>query len=194
MVTGVQARSIPGHLDREAALKFFMKNRMVATGLLAIVAACSSPSGGSHASDDQPAMAAVYPPGIQTFKNPGAAANAGLYTSSSMRACCYIKQRATLTLDKPAGAQVATLYFFVPDATPFKTGQSVTVSVGGRSATASSVAGRPIVISISLPSRFVSATAVPIKIVAAKSINPKKLGINNDTRDLSVLLKKVEYL
>jgi hypothetical protein len=171
-----------------------MKKLAAAALLLAVVAACGSPSSASHASDAQPAVAAVYPPGIKAFKNPGAAVNAGLYTSSSMRDCCFIKKRAVLTLEKPAGAQVATLYFFVPDLPPYKTGQSITVSVGGRSATASSLAGKQIVISIALPPRYVSDTDVPTEIVAAKSINPQKLGINNDTRDLSVLLKKVEYL
>jgi hypothetical protein len=162
--------------------------------LLALVAACGSPSNALRASNAQPAVAAVYPSGIKEFKSPAAASNAGLYTSSSMRDCCFIKQRAVLTLEKPAGAQVATLYFFVPDLAPYRTGQSVTVSVGGRSATASSMAGKQLVISLSLPPRYVSGTAAPVVIVATKSVNPQKLGINNDTRQLSVLLKKVEYL
>ena len=169
-----------------------MKN--VAVLLLAVVAGCASSSSASHASDTQAAVAAVYPPGIKEFKSPGAASNAGLYTSSSVRACCFIKQRAVLTLEKPPGAQVATLYFFVPNLLPYRSGQSVTVSIGGRSATSSSVGGKQIVISITLPPRFVPESEVPVVIVAAKSVNPAKLGVGDDTRELSVLLKRVEYL
>jgi hypothetical protein len=169
-----------------------MKNLVLL--LLAVLAACGSGSNASNASGAQPAAAPVYPPGIREFKSTAAASEAGLYASRSIRNCCFIKQRAVLTLEKPAGAQVATLYFFVPNVPPYKTGQYVTVSVGGRSATASSKAGRQVVISLALPPRFVPETEVPIVIVATKSVIPQKLGINQDTRDVSVLLKKVDYL
>jgi hypothetical protein len=162
--------------------------------LLAVLAACGPASNASHVSGEEPAVAAVYPPGIKEFKSAGAAFNAGLYTSTSMRGCCFIKQRAVLTLEKTAGAQVATLYFFVPNVPPYKTGQSVTVSVGGRSATASSMPGKPVVISLALPPRFIPETEVPVVIVTTKSFIPQKLGINEDRRDISVILKKVEYL
>ncbi len=110
-----------------------------------------------------------------------------------MRGCCFIKQRASLTLDKPARSRVATLHFFVPNAAPYANGQSVTVSVDGASASGSGTSGKWIAVSLSLPAKYISRTAVPVEIVTAKSFNPAKLGINSDTRDLGVVLQRVDY-
>jgi hypothetical protein len=161
--------------------------------LFGLLAACGSPSATSTSQSAESAAAAVYPAGIKQFKNPAAAYNAGLYASYSMHNCCFIRQHASLTLDKPAGARAATLQFFVPDAVPYKSGQTITVSVAGASATGSSTAGKWIAVSLAMPPQYIARTAVPIEIVAAKSINPAKLGINADTRDLSVVLQRVDY-
>lgn len=170
--------------------KVNVATRAAAVLLLVLLAACGSASNGSQNS----AAVAVYPAGIEPFRNPTLADKAGLYTSFSIHNCCFIQQRARLTLDKPVGARTATLQFFVPDVAPFrKGGQSVTVSVEGAKATGSGAAGKWIAVSLALPPRFIGRTAVPVEISAAKSFNPAKLGMNGDTRDLSVILQKVDY-
>jgi len=167
--------------------------RAAAVLLLGLSAACGAPSATSTSQGTESAAVAVYPAGVKEFKNSTVADKAGIYTSSSMHNCCFIKQRASLTLDKPAGARVATLQFFVPDVAPFKSGQTITVSTAGASATGSGVAGKWIAVSLAVPQQYIARTAVPIEIVAAKSFKPAKLGINGDTRDLSVVLYRVDY-
>lgn len=169
--------------------------RVEAALLLALLAACGSPSTNSSATSEtaESAAAIVYPAGVKPFKNATLAFNAGLYTSYTMHNCCFIRQRASLTLDKPSGARIATLRFFVPNVAPYKDGQSITASVAGASATGSGVAGKWVAVSLSLPPRYIFRTEVPIEISVAKSFNPAKLGINNDTRDLAVVLQAVDY-
>ena len=103
------------------------------------------------------------------------------------------KPRANLTMEKPVGAQLATLRFFVPSVAPFRSGQTVTVTVAGATVTGKGSAGHWILVSIGLPAQYVSRTNVPVEITSERSVNPKQLGINEDSRDISVTLQRVEY-
>jgi hypothetical protein len=169
------------------------RNSIPALLLSAVLAACSN----SSQTGETESAAAVYPAGVAPFKNSTAAFNAGLYTTSSIHGCCFLKQRAKVTLEKPAGARIATLNFFVPDAAPLKSGETVTVSVAGAganaSATASGVAGKWIAISLAFPPRYIARTSVPIEIAATKSFVPEKIGMSNDGREYSVVLQRVDY-
>lgn len=164
--------------------------RYVALWFVLVTAGCAPHPNG--ATNEAPAVA-VYPPGIQAFKNPTAAFNAGLYISYATRDCCFIKQHAHLMFDKPAGARFATLYFFTPNAAPYKTGQKVTVSVPGATATGTGVGGKWVTVSLALPPAYISKTMVPVEIATTKAFNPAKLGINGDSRELSVVLRRVDF-
>lgn len=155
-----------------------------------VLAACASQSGG--ASHGVSGSAANYPPGIAPFANNVVAARAGLYTNPG-RNCCFVGPRAHLILKKPAGALIVRFSFYVPNVPPYATGESVTVSAAGRRATGANVSGKWITVTLHLPERYRNETGVPVTIIASKSMTPQKLGLNSDTRNLSVVLVSVDY-
>ncbi len=166
--------------------------RAISAGLLALLAACASPStNGSRPSAASPA----YPDGIMPFKSGAAAVSAGLYPDYTGKTCCFLGPRAKLILKKPAGKLTATLRFYVPKVAPYATGEAITVTAAGKSARGSISNGgsRWIDVTLSLPGQYKAKTAVPVEIVSSKSFVPSRLGMNGDTRDLSVVLTKVDY-
>ena len=163
--------------------------RIIAAAVLAIVvSSCGSASAPDNAIDS---TALVYPPGVLAFKNVASATKAGLYPSTSMRTCCFLKKRAVIVLDKPAGSRTALFRFFVPK--QLKDGNSIAVFVGGVTGTGYGAAGKWVEVSIAFPARFIGRSNVPVRIIAKSTFNPAQVGLNGDTRDLSVILQKVEF-
>jgi hypothetical protein len=164
--------------------------RAVSAALLVLIAACASSTSGSQPS----AMSTVYPEGIMPFKNDSAAVEAGLYPSHGNN-CCFLGPRAKLMLKKPAGRLRATFTFYVPDVAPYAAGESVTVTAAGKSATSSTNKGasRWLIVTLSFANQYKAQTALPVEIASSKSFVPSKIGTNGDTRDLSVVLTKVDY-
>jgi hypothetical protein len=165
--------------------------RVLGAALLVCAAACSS-SSTNEAPKGETGL--VLPQGIVPFKNASAAVDAGIYPGSETT-CCFLAPKAHLTLDKPAGAPHVTFDFYAPAVGSYFDGETVTVDVGGTSASGSLKKGprRWIVVSVALPPSYRDQTSVPVTITASKSIVPSKLGINKDPRNLSVILTKVEY-
>jgi hypothetical protein len=164
--------------------------RVLSAMLLLYVAACSSSTGG--ASNNGASL--TFPPGIVAFENATAAVQAGIYPGHE-KACCFLAPSARLMLDKPAGAIQATFNFYVPKMEPNSDEQIVTVAAAGQSASGSMKgnAGNRIVVTLALPPSYRSKTEVPVTISASKSFVPSKIGLNGDSRNLSVILTKVSY-
>jgi hypothetical protein len=165
--------------------------RASAAGVLALLAACSSPS--TSGSQTSAGTSAVYPDGIVPFKTRGDAVRAGLYPSNATAGCCFLGPRASVRLAKPAGKVAATLHFYVPKVAPYAGGESVTVTAAGKKASGINAGTRWIAVTLTLPNQLKNATSVPVEIVSSKSFVPSKLGMNGDTRELSVVLSKVDF-
>lgn len=152
--------------------------------LLALLAACSS----------RPQMEggpAVYPSGVLPFKDTVSAEKAGLYPGRGAN-CCFLGRRAALTLQPPAGSTTAILYFYVPKVAPYASGgESITVTAAGKAFTATN-STKPSHILIELPLTG-QQTKLRVAIVASRSFVPRKIGVNNDSRELSVMLTNVRY-
>jgi len=164
--------------------------RVLRAALLVCVVACSSSTGGSSGGSGS----VILPPGIAAFKNASAAVDAGVYPGNQ-KACCFLGPTARLILNKPAGKLVAIFNFYVPKMEPDASSQTITVAATGTSATGSlmGAVGRRIVVSLEFPAAYQNRTMVPVTIAASKSFVPSEIGMNGDTRRLSVMLIKVEY-
>lgn len=158
---------------------------------LLFIAACSSST--SYTSNTA-TSSLTFPRGIVAFGNATSAVHAGIYPGNE-KACCFLAPRARLILDKPAGAVQATFHFYVPKMELNRDKQVVTVAAAGQTASGS-IDGDPtgrIVVTLALPADYRTKTSVPVTIAASNSFVPSKLGLNPDTRDLSVVLIKVDY-
>lgn len=173
------------------ATPFFQ--RALGAGLLLVLGAACAPAT-TTSSTEPAATSPVYPRGIVRFKDAPSAESAGLYAGNS-RNCCFMGKHTKVLLDKPAGRLRATFTFYVPKVEPYASGESITVTAGGKSASGSTNenGARWITLTLALPDQYKAQTTVPVEIVASKSFVPKKLGINGDPRDLSVEFARVEY-
>lgn len=164
--------------------------------VLAATAACAHDRAQNASDESSAAGAAVYPPGIVAPADYGSALHEGIYGSDAPKTCCFLAGSALLTLDNPAGAQLAVFTFYVPSVAPLqKDGERVHVSFNGRAA------GPPALlspgmqdVSFSIPPtlrdrrRLTAALNMSVKWV------PKKIGLNEDRRELSVMLVRIGYI
>jgi len=136
-----------------------------------------------------------YPAGIVPPASRAAAIDQGLYPETTSTACCFLSGAARLRLAKPIGALRVVLEFNVPDTPPFA-GQPERVSVafGGISV------GPPIAlvkgvqdVSLPLPARLANEGVVTAALRMSIAYVPKQIGMNEDTRRLSIMLLRVRY-
>jgi hypothetical protein len=173
--------------ERTVVLDLF---RALGAALLLYAAACSSSTNEPSKSE----TALILPPGIVPFENATSAVIAGVYPVTH-GTCCFLAPKAHVTLDKPAGSLQVTFNFYTPKIGSYYDGETVTVDAGGKSASGALKKGprRWIVVSMALPPKYRYQTSVPVTITASKTVVPKKIGVNGDTRNLGVILTKVEY-
>ncbi|MGA8535101.1 MAG: hypothetical protein WB615_13415 [Candidatus Tumulicola sp.] len=166
--------------------------RTALLALAALLAACSHGSGDRNAAG--PGGVAVYPAGIVVPADYAAGSRAGIYSSDESKTCCFLAGSSQLTLDNPSGAQLAVFTFYVPSVAPLKNGETVRVRFDGRPAGAPahlSPGMQDVTFPIrpSLRDRRITASLdMSVKWV------PKKIGLNADLRELSVVLVRVGYI
>ena len=168
-----------------------------ALGIAAAFTACAhdraqDASGGSRAG----AGSTVYPAGIVAPSDWVDAIHAGIYASDAPKTCCFLAGSALLTLDNPPGSQLAVFTFYVPSVAPLlKNGERVHVSFDGKPAGAPALLSpgmQDVTFAIPPPLRqhrhLTAALNMSVKWV------PKKIGLNEDRRELSVMLVRIGYI
>ena len=175
-------------------MKHSISRIALAFTLAATTAACAHDRAQQDASSA--GGATVYPPGIVAPAGYADALHEGIYASDAPKTCCFLAGSALLTLDNPAGAQLAVFTFYVPSVAPLqKNGERVHVSFNGRAA------GPPVLLSPGM--QDVSFPILPAlrglrHLTAALNMSvkwvPKKIGLNQDRRELSVMLVRIGYI
>ncbi len=168
-----------------------------ALGLAAALTACArdraqDSSSGSSAGGGS----TIYPAGIVAPADFADAMHAGIYASDAPKTCCFLAGSALLTLDNPPGSQLAVFTFYVPSVAPLaKNAERVHVSFNGRPAGAPAVLSpgmQDVTFAIPPPLRgfrhLTAALNMSVKWV------PKKIGLNEDRRELSVMLVRIGYI
>ncbi len=136
-----------------------------------------------------------YPPGIVPPKSWAAGARQGLYLDTAPDLCCFLSGSSSLVLEKPAGAREVVFTFDVPHTVPFAgRPERVAVSFNGVAA------GPPVTLNAGVHEvRFALAPplAKSARITATMRMSvayvPKQIGMNDDTRLLSIKLLRVNY-
>lgn len=166
--------------------------RTIAFALAVSLAACS------HANTEQSTAStglAVYPPGIVAPADYAAGARAGVYSSDSPKTCCFLAGNAQVTLDNPSGAQLAVFTFYVPTVAPLKNGATVRVRFDGKPAGAPARLSPGMQdVSFTIPPALRSRSRLTAALNVSVSWVPKDIGLNADTRHLSVMLTRIGYI
>ena len=168
----------------------------VSLGLAAALAACAHDRTQAASDSNASGSATIYPAGIVVPGDYADAAHAGIYASDAPKTCCFLAGSALLTLDNPPGAQLAVFTFYVPSVAPLlKNAERVHLNLNGKPA------GAPAVLS---PGMQDVTFAIPASLrqrrhlTAALNMSvkwvPKKIGLNEDRRELSVMLVRIGYI
>ena len=138
--------------------------------------------------------AAFYPSGLNGGgHSPADAILSGLYPSPDRGSCCWLADRGVLRVEPPSEAQALVLIFAVPNYAPFKT-RSERLSIRLDEA-------RPQVLCCYGPGEHAALVMLPrrgagpmlIRIAAGVTFVPKELGLNEDPRRLSVLVRSLQF-
>ncbi len=140
-------------------------------------------------------MQLYYPPGILAPASWAAGARQGIYLDTSPALCCFLNAKPSLQFDKPFGARIVVFTFDVPRTAPFAhRPERIEISFNGLTA------GPPVVLSEGthrVSFRLSPSLARSHHLVVAMRMSvayiPKQLGINDDVRQLSIKLLRVDY-
>lgn len=156
--------------------------------VLALAAAgCSRPENDRAAADATQA-AAVVPPGVVAR----AGSFSGIYQGNG-EACCWLAGEARFLTEVPPNAKRVSFTFFVPPNVGFeKTGETVSISVGGGHPAVKGALG-PGVHTVDVPvnGAKVQQPYAPVVMHMSRAFSPKDLHLNGDVRTLSVALQTV---
>ena len=118
----------------------------------------------------------------------------GLYPADDAGSCCWLTQNAQIRIEVPAGADTLLLNIYVPDFAVRNGSQSMSIQVGGAAPVVRCCVGigeHELV--VPLPS-IARRGVIPIRFSAKHTFVPKLLGMNQDQRHLSVMLRDVGFL
>ncbi|HKE38157.1 MAG TPA: hypothetical protein VKB39_12020 [Candidatus Baltobacteraceae bacterium] len=141
-----------------------------------------------------PVPAFSYPGGLVLPRDETVAQKRGVYPAAGGETCCFLAKSATIVLAKPAGATTAIFSFFVPDFSPFANApERVAMTFEG-------IAVRPVdvpkgmhEVAVALPRSLASKASVNAFLDMTIAYVPADVGINGDTRTLSIVLTQVRY-
>jgi hypothetical protein len=139
---------------------------------------------------------AIYPAGIVAPANWASGVREGIYSSDAPKTCCFLAGHAQLTLDNPPGSRAATFTFYVPDVEPLR-GQAerVTVRFNGLSAgPAVGLATGMQDVTFAIPQSLRHTRSITASLEMSVKWVPKRIGLNADQRELSVMLIRVSYI
>ena len=136
-----------------------------------------------------------YPPGIVPPADYAGALRAGIYPSDAPGQCCFLAGRSLLVLDNPTGAQLAVFTFYVPSLRPLQQHpERVFVTFDGLHAGSAQLVPGLQNVTFTIPKPVRKTRHLVAGLTMSVHYVPKKIGLNPDTRDLSVVLTKVGYI
>jgi len=165
--------------------------------LLVVLALAACAHGRDQTSQSATAAGpAIYPAGIVAPADYVSGVRTGIYSSDEPKTCCFLAGNSQLTLDNPAGAQLAVFTFYVPSVAPLlKNGEVVRMRFDGRSAGAPAHLSPGMQdVTISIPPALHSHPRIAATLHMSVTWVPKKIGLNDDLRELSVMLIRVGYI
>jgi len=169
---------------------------LIAAFALFLLAACAHGEASNSATSTASGAPLFYPPGVVPPGDWQAQTRDGIYSADTADQCCFLAGHALLTLDVTPNAQLAVFKFFVPSVKPLLAAKErVTLTLNGVPA------GTPadltpgthdviFTIPTSLRGKHRLTAALAMSIVWV----PKKIGLNADERELSVMLLRVGYI
>jgi len=135
-----------------------------------------------------------YPPGIAAPRGEADAQRRGIYLETTHETCCFLSGSPTLDLRKPAGAAVVVFSFFVPATQPFShRPERVSVFFNGVPAGKAALASGAHELRFRLAPFLAKGSRLTATMRMSVSYIPKELGMNDDTRRLSIKLLRVAY-
>src|SRR5581483_11545947 len=136
------------------------------------------------------AQDAYYPAGVQS-----GAIETGVYPGNDSGSCCWMGPSATLRTTVPLGADTLLVTVFVPDYAAPRGGQSLRVQIDDGLAQEQCCFGAGMhELAFRLPRSVQEQPEIVVHLAARSTFVPKTLGLNGDTRHLSVLLRGLDYL
>lgn len=140
------------------------------------------------------AQSAFYPEGILPPPSADAAQHDGVYPAPDASQCCFLASAASLKLDVPPNATMATFDFYIPDLPPFAHApERVSASFDGKAwsrGTELQEGAQHMTLALPVKKHRGAVTALLRMSIA---FVPKELGINQDVRKLSIMLLRVRY-
>ncbi len=140
-------------------------------------------------------MNLYYPPGVIPPDSAAAGARQGIYLDTAPDLCCFLNGKPSLRLRKPFGASVVVFKFDVPDTAPFANRpERVAIFFNAL------LAGPPVnlspgthEVSFRLTPSLARSSALTAAMRMSVAYVPKQIGMNDDTRQLSIKLLRVDY-
>lgn len=135
-----------------------------------------------------------YPPGIAAPRGEADAQRRGVYLETAPAACCFLGADAAFELRKPAGDSTIVFSFLVPATAPFAHAPEI-VNVLFEGVPAGSAPLSPGVhdVRFRLSPAMAKRTRITSSMHMSISYVPKQIGMNGDTRRLSIKLLRVSY-
>ncbi len=165
---------------------------------IALLAACSHERSDATAegSSGAAAPATVYPAGLVPPADWAGSRRAGIYPSDTPKTCCFLAGTSLLVLDNPPGSQLAVFTFYIPSVEPLtKNHERVVVRFNGKPA------GPPAELSpgmqdvtVTIPAPLRRKRHLPASLAMSIKWVPKNIGLNDDRRELSIMLIRVGYI
>jgi hypothetical protein len=180
-------------------------NKQIAALLFSamLLAACAHPStkATQPAATMQPAASraagepSVYPNGIVAPASYAAGIRAGIYGDYSSADCCFLAGHSLLVLDNRPGARLAVFTFFVPNLKPFLKGEErVSIAFDGVPSGTFPLALGEQNVTAAIPAQVRGTRHLIASLRMSIAFVPKRIGLNGDVRELSVVLTKVGYI
>jgi O-antigen ligase len=139
-----------------------------------------------HARAQEP----VYPKGLRGPSD----IISGVFASNDAGSCCWVGTRAIVRTQAPTGADTLLLNVYLPDFAVRAGAQSLHVQIDGSPAVLRCCLGAgEHELTIPLPP-VARGTAFTLTLWPGRTFVPKVLGLNEDTRHLSVMLRNVGFL
>lgn len=130
-----------------------------------------------------------YPAGLHR-----SAIVSGVYAGTDPGNCCWMGSHSTLKLAVPHGADTLLLTVIVPDYAASNAGQSLRLRVAGQPAQERCCFGQGMhELSFRLPPGTDEHSTIVLHLSARNTFVPKSIGLNDDTRHLSLLIRGVAY-
>ena len=160
-----------------------------------LATACSRGTDNTSAQPSSTSSAILYPPGIVAPSDWATAVQQGVWGTNVPEQCCFLNGHPTLVLDNPPGSQIVVFTFYVPSVKPLlKRREQVTAAFNGILVGSSVLTSGMQNVSFTIPPSLRNRSHIAASLSMSYAWVPRKLGLNADRRELSVMLTRVGYI